>query len=151
MNIFVFNEDTKLAATDHCAKHMVKMPLELTQMLCTNVNLKGIVTPYKSCHVNHPCTKWVRESKENFDWACEHTQALFENYSKFFKKIHKSQAVFELVKNYNSLFEAKGLTPFAQAMPDVYKNSDVTIAYRNYFKGEKLHLAEWKGQKPSWA
>lgn len=150
MNIFVFNEDPVLAANDHCVKHMIKMPLELTQMLCSNVNINNIVTPYRTCHINHPCTKWIRDSRDNFEWACEHTQALFDNYTLFFHKRHKSQDVFDIVKKYKDLYPNIGLTPFAQAMPDQYKSNNAVVSYRNYFKYEKAYLAVWKNKIPDW-
>lgn len=43
------------------------------------------------------------------------------------------------------------MTPFAQAMPAQYQQSDAQSAYRAYFCGEKRHLAKWYGnQIPSW-
>jgi len=36
-------------------------------------------------------------------------------------------------------------------MPDKYKNSDVTKAYRKYYINDKNHLADWKKrEKPLW-
>ena len=44
-----------------------------------------------------------------------------------------------------------GLTPFAQAMPEQYKDLDVVVAYRNYYIGEKNKFAVWKhSPKPTW-
>lgn len=46
-----------------------------------------------------------------------------------------------------------GLTPFAQAMPDEYKNAnDPVLAYRNYYLGEKRSFATWKepSKQPDW-
>lgn len=41
MNIFVLDTDPEIAAILHCDKHIVKMPLETAQMLCTIAALKG--------------------------------------------------------------------------------------------------------------
>ncbi len=150
MNIFVFNKDPILAADDMCKSHMIKMPLETTQMLCTSINLKGIQTKYKSCHMNHPCTIWTRQSKTNFNWLIEHGKRQFENYTTYFGKVHASQEVFEQCEKYAYLFDDTGLTEFAQAMPDQYKNIDVEKAYRSYFIGEKQRLAVWKNKIPDW-
>jgi len=35
------------------------------------------------------------------------------------------------------------LTPFAQAMPDEYKNTKATKAYQDYYVGTKLNNAKW--------
>ena len=50
-------------------------------------------------------------------------------------------------------FEAVGLTPFAQAMPDKYKSDDPVLSYRNYYMSEeKQKIASWskKRGKPVW-
>jgi len=46
---------------------------------------------------------------------------------------------------------ADSMTPFAQAMPDTYKNKNAVEAYRAYYLGEKTGFAEWKNTKtPTW-
>jgi len=35
------------------------------------------------------------------------------------------------------------MTPFAQAMPDQYRDDDAVVAYRNYYVGEKGEIAQW--------
>jgi len=43
------------------------------------------------------------------------------------------------------------LTPFPQAMPDQYKDSNAVIAYRQYYIGEKTRFAKWKmDNQPEW-
>ena len=43
------------------------------------------------------------------------------------------------------------LTPFPQAMPDQYKDSNAVIAYRKYYINEKKRFAKWKMQNiPQW-
>ena len=56
MNIFVLDTDISKCARYHADKHVVKMLLEGTQMLCTVLNCNGVTTPYKATHVSHPCT-----------------------------------------------------------------------------------------------
>lgn len=63
MNIFVLDYNPKLAAQYHCDKHVVKMILESTQIVCSVANELGIETPYETTHYNHPCTVWARESR----------------------------------------------------------------------------------------
>ena len=44
-----------------------------------------------------------------------------------------------------------GLTAFAQAMPDQYKNENVVKAYRDYYINEKSSFLTWtKRKKPKW-
>lgn len=47
--------------------------------------------------------------------------------------------------------EAGDRTPFAQAIPEVYRNDNVVAAYRAYYIGEKKHLHQWtRRNKPEW-
>ena len=46
MNIFWLSMDPKQCAQMHCDKHVVKMPLEMVQMLCTTHWQHGNEAPY---------------------------------------------------------------------------------------------------------
>ena len=151
MNIFAVNKDPKIAAQELCDKHVVKMILESAQMLCA-VYDKG-TAPYKRAFYNHPCTIWARESQENYEWLLDHATAMCEEYTKRYGKIHKAQAIILwCFMHYKSLSLPRiGLTPFAQAMPEEYKNKCAIIAYRAYYNGEKASFAKWsKTDQPAW-
>lgn len=152
MNIFAVNKDPKIAAEELCDKHVVKMILESAQMLCA-VYDKG-TAPYKRAFYNHPCTIWARESQENYKWLLDHATAMCEEYTKRYGKIHKSQAIILwCFMHYKSLLSLPriGLTPFAQAMPEEYKNDCAVTAYRAYYNGEKAYFAKWsKTNRPAW-
>ena len=65
MNIFVLDEDPKVAASLVIDKHSVKMPLESMQMMSTIADHLGLDSPYDPVMLNHPCTIWARESRQN--------------------------------------------------------------------------------------
>lgn len=145
MNIFIFDKDPIIAASYVPNCYTVKMPIESAQMLCTTSHYFGVPAPYKISYLNHPCTRWIRESLSNYNWLINHAIALCEEYTKRYEKIHASQKIIEFCLNCGGKPEIdKGLTPFVQAMPDNYRNSDAVIAYRNYFIGEKSKIALWK-------
>ncbi len=152
MNIFVLDLDFKTCARFHCDQHVSKMILESAQLLCTALNKKGIKTPYRSTHMNHPCTLWVGESFDNFTWLRKLALALNTEYRYRYRKDtdHKSVAVIHEIADVR--FEAIGLTPFAQAMPDEYKvPGDAVAAYRRFYVGEKLRFAKWTRRRiPAW-
>ncbi|MDX1771367.1 MAG: pyrimidine dimer DNA glycosylase/endonuclease V, partial [Planococcaceae bacterium] len=127
MNIFILDSDIKKCAQYHCDQHVVKMILESVQLLCTALNKKGFVTPYKSTHAKHPCVLWVEESYDNFLWLRDLTFELNEEYKYRYDKQsdHKSIAVLKEISAY--AFESIGLTPFPQAMPDQYKVADDAV------------------------
>lgn len=138
MNIFALHTDPVKAASVHTNKHVVKMVLETAQMLCA-CHEPG-VAPYKRTHYNHPCTVWARTSTANYDWLCQFGLALAAEYTKRYGKRHKSQDVIEWCEERVPDSVPYGSqTPFAQAMPDKYKqeNNSVT-AYNYYYTAEKL-------------
>ena len=67
MNIFVLSNHPTTAARMQHDKHVVKMVLESTQMLCSAFEPEH-KPPYKRAYFNHPCTIWTRTSKENYEW-----------------------------------------------------------------------------------
>jgi len=148
MNIFVFDLDPVKAATYFCDKHVVKMPLETAQMMCTALTLKGVSAPYKPCHVNHPCSIWVRQNKSNFTWLYNHGKSICAEYTKRYGKIHKSEAIIDLCFTFIDHFEDGDITPFAMALPAQYKSDDVVESYRIYFINDKKHIFQWKNCEP---
>jgi hypothetical protein len=149
MNIFVLDTNPVLAAQYQCDKHVVKMTLESTQLLCGPIPY----AEYKPTHWNHPVAKWTRTSKENYEWLLEHAGELSSEYTFRYGRRHKCD---EIIKNcarrYNILrLPSIGLTNFVQAMPDEYKNTNGVEAYRAYYCGEKAYFAKWTRRKiPEW-
>ena len=148
MNIFALDKSPIISAQQLCDKHIVKQGLESCQMLCSVFDN----APYKRTHYNHPCTIWVRSSKRNYEWLIDHATEIFNEYTRRYGKIHKSQRVLEWVKdNYSSIqFPSNALTPHIQCMPDQYKHANFVTAYRNFYIYEKT-FAKWKlGNVPTW-
>ena len=156
MNIFYLDENVNKSAQYHNDKHCVKMILEYAQLLCTAH--RELVGPnayeylYRSTHKNHPSAKWVRESKANYEYLYKLFSALCEEYTYRYGKTHLT---------YTKLHNVLAIPPknipdgeFTQptpAMPDDVKNMDSLIAYRDYYKKYKTHLATWtKRETPSW-
>jgi hypothetical protein len=152
MNIFVLDEDPVIAAQYHNDKHVVKMILESVQMLSTAYRFHNPQNSnesiYRSTHVNHPCTLWVKESKHNFRWLVKLTYALHREWNLRYNhsKTHKSMRIIDDLSCRN--FPDIGLTPFAQAMPDDVKQENPVLAYRDYYINYKQHLAKWTNRIP---
>ena len=143
MNIFYLNENPAEAAKLHCLRH-TKMILESAQMLstCVNSQIKN-ANLYKSTHLNHPCTKWISESKDNFLWLYEMVYTLGEIYKKRHNGIeHKSMAIINKAYMYinNLSFNDSGLTRIRQVMPQEYRLINPVKAYLSYYINEKSKL-----------
>ena len=150
MNIFVLSLEPKEAAQWHMDRHVVKMPLESAQMLCTALYHHGYSSPYKPAHKNHPCTLWAAKSRSNFIWLCRLGLELCEEYTFRYKKEHKSGEVISFCKDMRILIPDGPLTSFAQAMPDEYKDACPLKAYREYYRKGKSHLASWRDREEPW-
>ncbi len=157
MNIFFLSLDQKQCAQWHVNTHTIKMILESVQLLCSAHHVCGSPTgfspPYKLTHKNHPCSLWVRESLDNYDWLVGLTRELGHEYTYRYGKIHKCMAYLDLLEaNKPRGLENNGFTEPPQCMPDEYKDPcDVVQAYRNYYAYDKGHLHKWKNrEKPEW-
>ena len=156
MNIFILDNDPELAAVYQADKHVVKMVLESAQMLCAAFPQGE--APYRRTHLNHPCTVWSRTCRTNYEWLLEHADSLAAEYTRRYSKTHKSTAVIDWCRENADTIdfiepETDYLTPFAQAMPDQYKNADAVVAYREYYRSEKKDIATWRRSpdgKPEW-
>lgn len=144
MNIFVSSSDPLDCATILDDKRLIKMILETAQLLCTTLNLRGIQTPYKSTHVNHPCRKWIDESDNNYTWLYTHFICLCYEYTFRFNKKHACEKLNKLFLTHVK-FNKTELTPFKNCT--IFKDiEDVHEAYR------KALIKKWDEDKrpPKW-
>jgi len=162
VNIFILDEDPIQSAKMYCDKHVPKMVVELYQQLGSAVIRHGATpdmmpltskgTPLRGGYHNHPCTRWVGDSRSNFLWACYHGAMLCDEYTKRFDKVHSCEKGIEHLYIMAHLIPEGELTPFAQAMPDDYKNECAVTAYRDYYIHDKSRFAQWKKGRdaPDW-
>ena len=124
------------------------MIVESAQLLCNVYSLRGILAPYKPTHVNHPCSKWANESRANLDWLIEHAIELCHEKRLRFRTMHSTEAVVKWCQANAFMLEFKttGLTAFAQATPEIYKQANAVEAYRAYYKTEKVSSAQSTNQ-----
>lgn len=177
MNIFVLDQDPKICSQYHVDKHVVKMILELAQLLSTahrvldgvesvsiqnGRKLKIFELPdyreeilYKPTHINHPCAVWVREIRENYCWTYALLDELCIEYSYRYDKTHKVESsglLTQLLIEPENIKPGHEKTPFALAMPEEYRSSDPVESYRAYYNGSKRDMFSWKNrQVPEWA
>ena len=86
MNRFIIERNVEDIAKSLCDQHIVKMPLEEAQMLCTTLwhhapeyaEEQGL---YKPVHQKHPCTLWAMENRANYMYAYDLYQAMLIEYT----------------------------------------------------------------------
>jgi hypothetical protein len=152
VNIFVLDSTPERSARYHCDQHVIKMILESVQILCTALYQHGVSTPYKPTHVKHPCVVWASASYGNFLWLKKLTLALNREFKYRYGKSTDHLSISVLKQLDGLTYADKGMTPFAQAMPEQYRVPDDPVrAYRAYYIGEKLKFAKWRRRRrPFW-
>lgn len=177
MNIFFLSMCIRRCAKYHFDKHVVKMILEMCQLLSTAwhvldpiiVEEKKLLTCgsiYRKTHVNHPCSKWVREHINNYMYVVKLGLELCKEwrfrYGHPSTKLHACEPKLEFLKNpppsiprysiEKTKFNPMRFTlPMPQAMPDECKYKPdkpsvkyCIIAYRRYYmSSHKEKLRSW--------
>ena len=164
MNLFILSLCFRECAEWMFDKHISKMMIEAVQMLSTAKHLidpfpedsdgAGII--YAISHKNHPVTIWIRTSLENYMWTLDMLDAMHEEwlwrYDPDENTYHKSFIIGQYLRTFApsaDKFPQRGLTPFAQAMPEEYKDEDAVEAYRKYYQSpDKKKIATWKKRTP---
>ena len=143
MNIFVLDDNPiKAAAAMDCVR-VPKMVTESAQMMASALRRHGATDeqmpltkagrPYKGGYKNHPCTIFAGDTRTNFKWLAHHAEALLDEYYHRFGKVHACHNPIYQMSSMSKMIPEGDLTPFAQAMPDEYKDNDAVIAYRAYY------------------
>lgn len=154
MNIFLLSLIRNECVRWYADKHIVKMILELAQLL---YSVWGVIEhsnwrnyapegSYKTTHINHPISIWLRQSKENYKFAASYAHPMLNEYSRRYGKIHGCERHLNwLVYNVPFNLSDNPLIQMPQAMPDEFKVNngcgtmeDTVLAYRNYYIGVKI-------------
>ena len=179
MNRFLIEHHPDAIAKSLCDQHIVKMPLEEAQMLCTAVwhhapKLAEKYDLYKPVHQKHPCTLWVMKSSGNFCFAFALYEAMLQEYTFRYGKEHgagKHRKVLKALRftapltpttrepvfpQRDSLSPYTGLTPHPQCFSglDHLKTDELwpIEAYRAFYTVDKMKFARYnKGRSmPQW-
>lgn len=130
MNVFLLCNMAREAARGHSNKHVIKMILEMAQLLCTAhavLDHGGAQVPvcvfgengdappktYKPTHRNHPWAVAVRRDEKLYTWVAQLGLALCREYSKRYAgKKHASQHLLKcLLRVPPRKFRSDGFVP----------------------------------------
>jgi len=167
MNLFFLNQDPKKCAQEHCDRHVVKMLLEIVQMLFTaHILLDQTKVEYrKISNHKHPMAIWIRESRENYLFAAELAIELAEEYTHRYSKIHSCDrhakwlfqnipvnfgiTIYQETTVFGKPFD--NLTNIPLCMPDDCKLDNAIDSYRKYYNIHKRRFCIWTGRNiPIW-
>jgi hypothetical protein len=106
---------------------------------------------YKVAHANHPCSVWVRESRDNYAWMFAMFLTCLAEYTRRYGKSHSAEKLLTKLCMSPTNISHGRQTPFVQAMPEEYKHDDAVEAYRNFYAGSKKRFARWTNTPvPDW-
>lgn len=165
MNVFCLDNDPVKAAQLMCDKHLPKMIVESAQMLANCFSLDKLEqsaprsqkgNARKHSYYNHPCSKWVRASKANYDWLVTHALTLCRErtYRNPDCRKHFTEEFIWWCSDHtpdNMDYRNNNPTPFAIAIsPDTncrkvvdnFENLDTIKKYQMYYKYDKP-FAKW--------
>lgn len=179
MNIFFLSYNIEHNAKYYCDKHVVKIILELVQMLYsahqTEADIRRIKKEapynksgkhgYRPAYTKHPMTMWVRETEKNYLYSVLLALNLCKEYTYRYNKEHSCEKhVFWLLNNIPTFLEVKysedtirlSFLPYLTKVPICISDkslhlSDTVKSYRNYYNYEKAKFAKWtKRDIPHW-
>jgi hypothetical protein len=91
MNIFITDKSPQLSARNLALVHVNKMIQEGVQLLANAHHYEGSPLCPRLCkpsHTNHPCSLWVRSSKEHYLWLVSHVRELINIWREHNGKVH---------------------------------------------------------------
>jgi len=161
MNRFIINYSPDLIARDLCDKHVVKMPLEEAQMLCTVVrkydpDFADRHNLYKAVHQKHPCTIWAGESRANYNYAFTLWDYMCNEYTHRYGKHHASQRLFDALSDGIMCVPEGDLTPHPECFSE---HTDLKSgkawpldSYRKFYmtKQRRFKMVWTKRPVPDW-
>ena len=160
MNRFIIEGEPQKIAKSLCDQHVVKMPLEEAQMLCTALwhhapEYAEEKNLYKPVHQKHPCNLWAMETRANFEFAFTLYMEMLTEYDFRYKKVHGASKHFYSILTGIKYIPQGNLTKHPQCFSgmDELKTDEFypVKAYRAFYIADKARFARYRyTQQPTW-
>lgn len=159
MNFFVTDKDPVQAAQHLDDKRVIKIALEVTQVLSTVMAARGKPGFYKPTHARHPITLWALAEPHHAAWAWRYGMALCDVYSSFSNREHACRAVL-LAMRRHICQTGRQPTTFQNSARRLdlgldFSHLSVCTAYRRYLCArwpDDKRAPVWTGRpRPRWA
>lgn len=162
VNFFYLDIDPKTCAQYYCNKHIIKIPIEIAQILSKiHHELKSGID-YDKIYKNSLVVKntlgpyiWTIESLDNYIWACNLGLELINEYKfRYNKETCKTQIIIETLLNNLPNLPKIGKTKFIGTnqfdMFQFISNDPIVCAKYNYCEMKCNNDIWTKRQKPYW-
>ncbi len=178
MNLFFTDWDPEKAASQQCDQYVVKIAVEVAlflsavhwrngyvgpigtdESLCFDTTasnelfLKSASGPYRDSKIvknSSEVYQWVSKSLSNYAWALEYGFGLTAEYTKRYKKIHRTESVLLWLRENKPDIPDRGLTrDIGLGMPEEFKDrSDPVRSYQDYMICIKAEFLRWNFCSP---
>ena len=152
MNRFIIDYDVVSIAQSLCDQHIVKMPLEEAQMLCTALwhhapEYAEENDLYKPVHQKHPCTLWAMHSRSNYEYAYSLYCAMLGEYHHRYNKWHGAGKHSIALSKGGQFLQELGITKHPQCFSghdDLKTDEFLPVnAYRKFYYVDKMLFARY--------
>ncbi len=161
MNRFIIEFNVDDIAKSLCDQHIVKMPLEEAQMLCTALwhhapEYAEEHNLYKPVHQKHPCTLWAMQTRDNYAFAFSLYDAMLTEYTHRYGKWHGAMKHIDALDYGRKMIPEGWQTPHPQCFSGLdHLKTDEQYpikAYREFYKADKLKFARYNRGRymPEW-
>jgi len=159
VNLFYLDRDTDRCARYYCDRHIVKIPIEIAQILSkihhilkTDINYEKI---YKNSSVVKPTLgpyRWTLESLDNYTWTCKLGISLINEYKfRYGKEEHKTEKILIHLLENPPTIPQKGPTRFILTNKvDMFQyiSEDPVVCARYNYAELKCNNDKWSKRKP---
>jgi len=163
VNFFYLDKDPKICAQYYCNKHVLKIPIEIAQILSkvhyefySNIDFSKIYKNSKVVNNSIGPYQWIIESYDNYIWSCKLGLELINEYKfRYNKDNHKTEIILEYLLNNPPKLLKKGITKFIGTnkydMFQFISNNPVICARYNYAEMKCTNDKWLKGySSPDW-
>jgi hypothetical protein len=115
--------------------------------------ITGSGNKHKGGHKHHPCTLWVGENLNQFEWTLRLSNAISSEYTKRYKKsgLARTQLNQILETNWKEIIPDGNWTEPPKVLSKECDIGPTINSYKAYLIKEKSYMAKWNySKKPSW-
>jgi hypothetical protein len=171
MNIFILHHHPTTAASYLCNAHVRSQIRESILMLMSayiiHENEMPADLPEPDLkHLHHPCTVWVCEHVNHWNWLYKHVGAIFKEYKALHGVPHYWEQYYTIISEHPISWKLEHrkefphdrpppsvVSPDLKPHPDFDYSWDLVVeAYRKYYIRDKAHLHRWTKPRrlPDW-
>jgi hypothetical protein len=157
VNFFYLDKDPKKCAEYYCNKHVLKIPIEIAQILSKIHHVLKSGIDYTQIYINSIVVKntigpylWTIESYDNYIWTCKLGLELINEFKlRYNRDAHKTESVLQFLLNNPPKLPKIGITKFRGTNKfDMFQyiSNDPIVCARYAYAELKCDNDSWSGR-----